>query len=242
MRRIIASVLLLTILIVAFCCPTLAEDVDISSRLDDTVLEYEGVRYRHRNRLTSLVFIGLENAPEGAGAEKTPAIIALIVVDDDEKRITPIFPDEGLSLKLNAKVELIDVTNDKEHDEILCETMLSAVNKYLGDDLIEYYVALDEEGLTILDGKDAGSAPFRERVSMLKDTFAATGANEASRMLSDLGPYMCSNVKSGLMMKILDKADRYDIAERVTLFADDDDPAVTESIINIFYEESPWVN
>lgn len=226
--------------------------VDMSERLNDAVLEYGKTRYRQRKRLTTLLFLGVASGAPG-DEDETVEFLMMIAVDDARKRITPIRLDPGVADGSEAGENSAVLPSEEEDAEKLrCERVLSAVNALLPETLAEYYLALDEEGLCVLDGQTADSAGFEERARAIARQMEQVSTREASALLSDLSDYICTNMKSGALMNVVDKADRYEIADALDMAglapqqteggaaSDADETEWMEAIIDVFYEESPW--
>lgn len=92
MRRILLKFCLLPLLILSLCAGVcLAETVkgDLSDRFSDIPSkEIDGVKYMLRNQLTVVLLMGvMEDAELGGNVSD---FTALLVIDDDERRISPI--------------------------------------------------------------------------------------------------------------------------------------------------------
>ena len=101
-----------------------------------------------------------------------------------------------------------------------CERMMEALNALFPSEVIDQYVLLDLSGLPVLDGieNDAFNVTGEQLIVRLKNIrqkIEADGTADVNAMLSELSGYIVTNMKSGAMMKIVDKADRYDRESRM---------------------------
>lgn len=252
---------LLALLLLALSGLTALAEVergDLEERFrGETTLEYQGTQYQVRKRLTPFLFWAL--APNEDG-EKHAGLLMVVVVDDAQKTTAILFVDARLAMRTEAgELPLWQAYDLLADDEARCPELLAWVNALLPEPLLESYFELDIDGLELLDGEhfalEEGETFFKGIKRRLKG-FAA-GAEDATSdelmgMFDELGEYLETNIKSGLLMKIADKADRY---ERLTseyvpgeCIADADgverfyvDPeALMPILLNMFYEENTY--
>ncbi len=252
----IASLILVALIL---CGAAMAESSrgDLTDRFaDDSVIEIDGVEYRLRKRLTTLVGLVL-NDKDGYSADSRAEMIVAVAVDDDERTFATISIDGGCQVEYNGEtVALSDIyglAGDKEKG--VADT-LAAVNELLPEGVtLESYLAFEAHGLTALDGEETSNefdeAQFKARARAIKN---GSAASEYSNMYSALGEYILTDMKSGAVMKVADKADRYtrtglidmpSLNEEGAEEAEDapftpDMDALWQILMPIWYEVNPW--
>ncbi len=228
MRKIRMIAVALAMLL-ALCQTAFAEQayVNLDERFgNEETYEFDGQTYYLKNRVkTTLVLCAnlSEKPEEGVGKAE---MILLVPVDDDSKTITPIqLNGNMLAAWLEGEEQgktLAQLFAEAESAEAACARMVEAVNALFPTAVVEQYAALDLRGLPVLDGIEndetnvTGEALI-ERMKAIKATVEQSGDVNLNAMLSDLSGYIITDMKSGAMMKVVDKAERYDRVPR-TMF------------------------
>lgn len=236
----------------------------------DTV-DFNGATYYQKSRIKSMLFLGI--CDDGTDLGELGLLMA-VVVDDNLKTITPIQFDYRTVFKNESKAQstLKDAYENSAAKEEACENVLAAVNTLFPSPLIESYLGFDIEGLKLIDGNDfllpeeEVQAKVKERLKEIKPYAETMSADSATDMMDALSEYIHTDMKSGALMKITDKIDRYEIRTtlhpQMTLFyegneiseeqlteedivAEDiaaalDGDAFMQNIIDIFYDEIYW--
>ena len=265
-KRIIA---MLAVAALTLSCFALAEDtyIDLESRFSDIpTYEYNGVTYYQKDRMTTTLILCAELPADGGQGAGRLEIVILLVTDDDNDTAVPI------QLSANMRAAWLEGENgEKTLGELYasCETgeagaamLLETVNALFPEAVAEHFFLLDIAGLPILDGaaNDDVNVTGEALVERLKKIYKGveSGQSDANEMLSALSGYIYTGMKSGQLMKVVDKADRYDRSSRTpfpVIISDADaaaeaaaeavlEPdlaAFEEMMISIYYEENrPW--
>ncbi len=258
--RRIASLFLVLLLI---CGAALAESTrgDLTNRFsDESTIEIDGVEYRLRKRLTTVLALVL-NDKDGYSEDSRAEMIVALGVDDDERTFATISLNGKCPVEYNGEtVELgaiYGLAGDKEQGVV---DTLAAVNELLpGDIALESYLTFEVHGLTALDGQQTDSefdeTAFKARARAIKN---GSSSSEYSNMYSALADYIITDMKSGAVMKVADKADRYTRSGLIPMPAVETEPVETEDdaaedapfepdldalwdiLMPIWYEVNPW--
>lgn len=240
---------------------TVAEEayVNLDDRFADVATyEHDGATYYMKDRVsTTLVMCAnlFEDAAEGVGSAE---LILLLPIDDDAKTATPIQIEGSMRAAWlegeDGEKTLSELFSEAEDAEAACAKLVEALNALFPSAVIEHYATLDLRGLPVLDGVEndetnvSGDA-LVERLKAVKAQ-AEQGAKDANSMLSALSSYIVTDMKSGALMKVVDKVDRYDRAHRtpfpvVEAAADaaeaalePDLDAFEEMMIGIYYDDT----
>lgn len=245
-------------LILVFCLAAgfaAAETVrgDLTERFSDVPrIEHNGTTYRLRNRLTTVLAMGIGMDENGA---KRVDLALVLVVDDDAKRISAIeippntlvqVPGEADGETWNMRFG--DVYMLEEDPDAACLRMVDTVNALLGQPLVEHYMAFDVEGVKVIDPAIADGST-KQQLKAMKQQVDAMPADELSGLYAELGDYIITDLKSGAAMKIADKMERYDVPGDVDLPGEPVDAGehgevfvhdaggLTEIIVSVFFEE-----
>ena len=179
-------------------------------------LEYEGETYYLRERVSTVMLAGI--LPDEEDGELRTDFVALIAIDDNEKRITPIYIDGQTITEVEGEsVPLREVYALGEEPKENCLRMVDAVNGILGSELIEDYMAVDLDSITALPEFSSLEGDTRQRLHMLRVILEAIPSKQLNEMYGTLSAYLVTDMKSGAVMRVIDKADRYEIAEKVDL-------------------------
>lgn len=238
---------------------------DLQSRFsDEQAIEYQGQSYNPKNRLTTMLFAAFTPADEQRFQLQ---LIYLLLADDDLDRIVPIQLDaqtllsapefEGLTLDSLFNREPPPEETDMTPDEVRAASLLEGVNSLFPSPLIESHMVLDVQGLDILDGgpSDTEADPQAALKSRLKSILAAAEQESSSAqmdMFDSLSGYLTTDVKTGALMKMAKKAERYDVLPTQLLpgafetnagnaaFYRINQEDLTPFLIEYFYEEPLW--
>lgn len=208
-------------------------------------VEYGGETYYLRARLTSVLLTGIVSGSDG---ERRADFCAVIVIDDNEKQITPIYIDgrtlvdvEGDCLPLQeAFVSDTDV-------EANCMRMVEAANAVLGNELVESYMAIDLDGLSGIAEFAHLEGDARQRLHLLRLALESIPSERMEQIYDAFGDHLITDMKSGEVARVIDKAERYEIAEMLdmTEYASEeseedgalalDEERVLEAVLPVFY-------
>ena len=223
-NRLFAAILALFMLIMQL--PAIAEDyVDLSQRFDDIVTyDFDGTTYYMNSRVTTTLVMCVNIAEEGAEAIGSIELMILVVSDDDKRMIYPIQLDpsmaaawlEGEAGDMTLEQIFAGAANADEGGMKLVE----AINGIFPAPVCEHYAMVDLRGLPLLDGIENTRRNTRgdELVKRLKDIKAAAeqaGMDSINDILDKLSGYVITDMKSGAMMKVVDKVDRFDRTSRI---------------------------
>ena len=265
MKRFFAVFLTVMMLCVAAHAET--ERGDLSVRFGgETVLTHQETEYRVRKRLTNVLFMGMELDEETQKYETV--MLILLSIDDNLKMVTPIMLDctkECVSAEEAVQTEVL--TEEVPENEVVtlgavvsryedvkegAQALVNEVNALLPDALIEDYLALDLAGLTLLDGLEG--TEYEARMRAVASQFTSVSAGDVNRLLEELSPYLTTDMKSGALMKVVDKSERYERKSMLRLCLTEEtvqnnpkltlwtDELWTNTIIETFLEEKslPW--
>ncbi len=257
MKRFFAACLAV-IMLCACAAHAETERGDLSARFGgDVVLTHQDTEYCVRKRLTNVLFMGMELNADTQAYETVMMIV--LSIDDNQKLITPIMLDCTRECVIaedaeNAEetVTLGTVISRYEDVQAGAEAVVGVVNALLPDALIEDYLALDLAGLTLLDGRE--DAQYEARMRAIASQFGDISTGDINRLLEELSPYLTTDMKSGAMMKVVDKTDRYERKNMLRLCMEEErlseDPRLVlwtdevwlNTIIETFLEENglPW--
>ena len=237
-----------------------AERGDLSKRFSKIeTIEYNGCTYRIRNRLTIALVMGTVG-DDGDGVDYAE-LMYLLVIDDDQKIYTPIqitssawvdwqgselWPETG-EVQLRAMYSKGKDGNDG------CSLIMQKIDEILGGELIGCYAALDMDRLTLIDGIEPSEEyveqEYKDRMHAIKASAEQSSTDEINEMFNVLSVYIVTDMKSGALMKIVDKVERYEGQQTIVLpvieeILEDgqmrvkiDEGAVLPMVLNAFYEE-----
>lgn len=250
LRICLVLMLVLTLSGTAVCAETVRGD--LSERFGDIPrIEYEGQTYALKNRITTVLAAGIGKNEAG---EPRADMIFMLVVDDDEKTFSVVeIPADTL-----VQVSLEDGTPWNVRFQDVCRMgedlnaggvkMVEAVNGMLGEERIENYLAFDAEGAAALDAGLAEIEDTRERLKAMMALVEEMDSDQLNDTYKLLGDYIITDMKSGAVMKVIDKMDRYEVLPRIILPGNQADasdggtlfvPDVNEILklrVNAFYE------
>ncbi len=145
---------------------------DPSSRLNVGLIEYEGIGYRPKRRLTSVLLIGTDNTSEtevdnsfrkGGQAD----FLLLVVIDENNDTVTPIQINRDTITEISALTEFgqdmgswnaqICLSHSfGNSEEMSCELTVDAVSHYLKDIPIDWYISMNLGGIAVLNNVFGG--------------------------------------------------------------------------------------
>lgn len=207
-----------------------SEYIDLEARFGDVEsYEYNDVTYYKKDRVSTTLVMCANFSEEGVGSAE---MIVLLPIDDDAKTVAPIEIQANTiaSWLEDAQQDetLMEIFAQSESAEDACVKMMDALNGLFPSAMIEHYMTLDLRGLPLLDGienteenvtGDALMARLRNIKSQVE-----SGAMSANSMLNSLSGYIVTDMKSGAMMKVVDKVDRYERSHRMPF------PVLTDEI------------
>lgn len=260
LKKRIQTCMLLLVCLSLLLTGAYAETVrgNLTERFDGMIEKYEhnGVIYRLRNRTSAVLALAVDEEEHGL---KLFRFARLLLVDDDNKVFAMLNIPENTLIQVtgNADGELWnmrfgDVFQLPGTADENCLKLMEAVNRLLGQDLLENYIAFDLEGGAVLNGGAALTGTTREKLSALKTITDAMTTDELNEVYADLGDYIITNMKSGAVMKIIDKADRYERQDTVAMPGMEaatanngsvfvvDAQQLLEIKLAFFYAESTW--
>lgn len=243
--RLIPILLILALLLSNFAA---AEDAqaDLQARFGgQATLEFEGKSYCVKKRLSTML--------AGICQDEELLLAYLIAVDDNARRIVPIALEmdaplvspEGGSFAQVYGMHAAPADPNLSQADSDAQRLLAAVNHLFPEPLIESYLIFDAEGLDLLDGgkapdpalSQAENAKARAKAAG-KELMNASGSQQMDAV-NLVSPYLTSDVKTGAMVKLADKATRYEITDTLWIGSTGDD-LIREILIEYFYDESAW--
>lgn len=247
-RRALGRCLILVLALSLLAGAAMGETVrgDLTERFANIPqIEYGGETYYQRSRLTSLMVTGIL-PDEKDGAPRTD-FVAVFAIDDNEKRITPIYIDGQTTVEIEGEsLPLREVYALGEDPDENCLRMVDTVNGLLGGELLEDYMAIDLDGITAVAAFSQLEGNTRERLHLLRLILEKIPSKQLNKMYGEISDYVVTDMKSGAVMRVLDKTDRYEIAETVDLpvlpAQAEGDPIlpdaerILEMVIGVFYD------
>ena len=216
---------------------------DLSERFADVPrVVYGSETYYLRGRLSSVMVAGL--LPDESDGMPRADFMAIFVIDDNEKRITPIYLDGMIAVEVRGgSLPLRAVCALGQDPMEGCAQLREVVNGLLGGDLIGSCLGIDLDGITAVDGFGGIEGGARERLRQLHLLLQNIPSNQLNEMYGEISDYLITDLKSGAVMRMLDKAERYEIAEAAelpTLPAEEllipDRDGILELVIGVFCE------
>lgn len=249
------SVILAIVLIMLFATCAVAsaetERGNLADRFDDeVVLVHREIEYRLRSRMTTMAFVGVVK-DEAAQCYRSEMLI-LLAVDDNQKLMTPIMIEEAI---LGEPIEIPSASGSEEKASLpeidgvkeMCEGILQRINAFLPAELIEHYVVMDLDGLSVMDGLDTDD--YENRMRAIKAQAEGMSSGEISDLMARLSDYLVTDMKSGAFIKIIDKSERYERSstmrwETAETLTEEEQEALlyepevfTDMVVKVFFEE-----
>ena len=260
MRRTLIKLFLVLLVIgmIAGGAGAETERGDLQERFGNVAkIEYEGVNYQLRNRLTTLLGMAVSTDEQG-GRRADFAVI--LVVDDNRKNMTviEISPDtlvqvSSFEQEQEWNMRFADAYAMGGEPDENCLRMVQEANELLGQEaLIEHYLAFDMEGVKVIGGEEMAQGDTKTQLKALKAMLMQMSTDQLSDTYSLLGDHIITDLKSGAVVKIIDKADRYEILPTQALPGIEtdageagtvilpDEGEILKTVIDAFLEESIW--
>ena len=166
--------------------PEARGDLSVRFTQAPTVM-YQGAQYQPKTRLTTLLVMGIDHASTDSAAQQTfrnggqADFLLLLVMDDAAKAITPIQIDRDTMAEVTVLGILGNITGTRTTQICLshgfgdggaqsCQLTCDAVSRLLLGVGIQFYLALDLDGITPLNDALGGVSV------MLADDFTALDA------------------------------------------------------------------
>ena len=261
MKRILSLLLCL----LALTLPACAEDArsDLQKRFGgQATFTHDGASYAPKKRISALLL---------AACQDDELLLSyVIVVDDDLDRIALISLPPETVVPAMSSLTLAQLyarhfppqdagVPQAEADSIV---LLDAVNALLPEPLIESRLVLDCAGLSLLDGGGNADPALpraeqaKQRMKVLYRDAQGLSSSEQMKLFDALSAYLATNAKTGALMKLADKAGRYDVLPTLPLPGANaalqegapeaappfiaDEAALTALAIEYFYDETSW--
>lgn len=238
--RLLAALMAIAMLLPGVLAET--ERGNLEERFSNVLkLEHEGVSYQLRGRLTTVLGMGITINEQGT---QRADYAMLLVVDDNQKIMTAIEIAPNTLVQVNSGLngEVLNMRFDDvfalgEDPDTNCLNMVSIANKLLGQNLIEHYMAFDMEGIKVIGGEEMAQGSTKSQLKALKDMLMEKSTEELNDTYALLGDYIITDLKSGAAVKIVDKADRYEILPTLALPGVETDAGAAGIIITPNAEE-----
>lgn len=223
MRRRLLICLALVFCLVQAAGFAAAETVrgDLTERFGDIPrIEYEGQSYALKNRITTVLAMGFGTDESGKARSD---VNFLLVIDDDAKTFSVIeIPADTLvqvtredGTPWNARFQDVYAMGADPDEGGL--KMVEAMNGLLDEERVEHYLAFDASGAAVLDEGLADIENTKERLKAMKALVEEMDSDQLNDTYKLLGDYIITDMKSGAVMKVIDKMDRYEVLPRITL-------------------------
>lgn len=220
----------LVLLSIALCCHAEDERVDLNERFGDVPsVQYGQTEYVRRNRQNAVLLMSTENGSLDR--------LYVLNADDNEKTVYLLrFDCDAQYLPDQAQVSWNQIFASAEDSEAAARQLQDVLNTLLPLSPVDSYMVLD---MSMMD-ELVGMAPdmpsmdgmtFEEKVSLFKDLIGDKPSSDLNQMFSTLSGYITTDMKSGAVMKLLNKLKKYDI-QPITDFIGE-----TQTLIDIFLTE-----
>lgn len=219
--------LLLSIALLASALGATAETArgDLAERFGNIQrIEYEGATYSLRNRLTTVLAVGMDADETDPNAAALRAVMSfMLVADDNAKTVTVVELPADTLVQLPLadgsalNIRLRDVYAQGADAEAGGKNLLAALNTLLGEERAEHYLAFDARGAQTLDASLGEIADTKERLKAMMALVEEMSSDQLNDAYALLGDYIITDMKSGAVMKLIDKMDRYTVLPRTLL-------------------------
>lgn len=213
------------LLFLILCVDAAAETVwgDLDARYANIPrIEYAGETWTLKNRITSILVLGAaKEVDKDETAQMKMELAYIVVIDDDAKTITPIEIENTVPIHMTGRKTLLrDVTAASDIFEMDDEELLDGINALLPDEgLVEHYFILNLDDLEAYDGEGAAMDDrqdvLKQRVKNFIVYAEGLSTHDQADLLAQLSESIASDLKSGAIVKIADKAERYEIMSTV---------------------------
>lgn len=179
-------------------------------------LKQDEQTFYKRGRLSTVLLTGV--MPDTTDGRPRTDFVAVIAINDDEKRITPIYIDGQTMVEVEGEsMPLREVFSQGDDSKENCERLQKAVDGLLGEELIENYMAVDLEGIKGIAEFSMLEGDTRERLHLLRMALQSIPSKQLNQMYGAISAYLITDMKSGAVMRVLDKTDRYEIVDTLDL-------------------------
>lgn len=224
MRKSLIRICLSLLLILSILAPCAgAETVrgDLSERFSSIPkIEYEGQTYALKNRITTVLAMGIGATEAG---EPRVDVNFMLIIDDDAKTfsVIEIPPDTLVQVALEDgtpwNTRFQDVYAMGEDPDTGGMKMVETMNGVLGENRVEHYLAFDAKGAAVLDASLGEIEDTKERLKAMMALVEGMDSDQMNDTYKLLGDYIITDMKSGAVMKVIDKMDRYEVLPRTML-------------------------
>lgn len=213
--------LLFALSMLATCAGAETVRGDLSERFSDIPrIEYEGQTYTLKNRITTVLAMGIGQDE----AEKPRADVNfMLIIDDNAKTFSVVeIPADTLVQVIQEdgtpwNMRFQDVYALGEDSDAGGMKMVETLNTVLGEARVEHYLAFDAEGAAVLDASLAVIEDTKERLKAMMTLVEEMDSDQLNDTYKLLGDYIITDMKSGAVMKVIDKMDRYEVLPRIML-------------------------
>ena len=262
MKKKLAMVLVCMLAVMALCTTAFAgTSADLAARFEEGTIEKDGTLYRQRKRLSSTLIVCTETIEDVA----TPGFMCVLSTEDNEKTISVFYLDtrvlaleEGSDNPVTLS-ELFMNTLPGADAKAAGARLLEEVNELIGKPLIENYLVFDVAGLDTIEGLPACDVTGLGQIDSMKarlknaKAYAETlPSDSVTDLIGEMSAFLSTEMKSGALIKIADKAERYQInpsihfeseitadengRECISLKTDE----LFDAVFDIFYEVNPY--
>lgn len=259
-RNIVVFLMTCIMLIVSSGITGIAETVegDLSDRYqNEIVFEHNGVNYRLKRRATFALVICVDNA----STDKFDGYFGILAVDDNTKSISVIELDSRVTVSLESEIYRLSdayLSGSDMHEG--SQMVITLLNQVLPYDILDHYIVFDMDGLDVLSGySDFDNAEYenaanaKQKIRFAKNYVETLPSEQLSKLFEHASGYIKSDLKSGAIMKLADKAEKYEriptlyLLESTAYSAEDeyvylDEVEINEVLIDVFFEADPYGN
>jgi len=243
----------------SLCMGAVAEtSADLAARFEEGTVKRNGEVYRLRKRLASTLIVCTETV-EGVAI---PGFICILTTEDNEKVISVVYLDTRVltndEIPATLAEKFVDVLSGSDAKTAGAE-LKEAVNSLIGEPLVQDYLVFDIAGLDTIEnlpecdvtGLD-NIASMKARLKNAKAYAESLPSDAATDLISAMSPYLFTEMKSGALIKIADKAERYKINPSIHLDVEPiidmvgeeyiplADNVLYDAVFDIFYEVNPY--
>jgi len=264
LSRIQSLKYLAVLMLVLFLVTTtigIAETVegDLTDRYkNEIIVEDDGVSYRLKRRATFALIICVDKS----NTEEFNGYFGILAVDDNDKSISLIELDSNVTTSSEmGSYRLSDayiMGEDMQGGSLL---VLELVNRVLPYAVIDHYIVFNMDGLSVLNEfsdfdiiQFSNATNTKEKLRYAKNYIENLPSEQLSKLFEYMSEYIKSDLKSGAIMKIADKAEKYekkptlyftesavcDSAAGEYIYLDADE--LNKMFINVFCEVDPYNN
>ena len=244
-------------LILLVAASAAAEVSDLNARFRGVpTLELDGETYRLNRRITTVLLMGVDQtASQLAEASYRSGgqadFLVLLIVDDAQRRISAIQINRDTMVELTTLNVLGEAIGTRTGQICLaygfgdggarsCELVCDAVHALLNDTPIDYYVAMNLDGIPALNDALGGvevaleddftafdpemtagrtmvlrgkQAEYLRAAASAFHAHVTADSGYARTLFAQLEPYLVSNISRGALYNIAEKASRYEIGQ-----------------------------